>query len=70
VHDSFNKLISSIQKDLEVDKEMAELQGGAILPKICLYVCLCYFAGGLYSDVKYSTGISSALFYRVLWKAI
>ena len=70
LHDSFNKLISAIQKDLEVDREMAKLWGGAILPEICQYVCLRYLAGGSYSDIKYFTGISSASFYRVLWKTI
>ena len=69
-HDSFNKLLSAIQQDLEVDREMAELRGGAILPEICLYVCLRYLAGGSYSDIKYFTGISSASFYRVLWKTM
>ncbi len=69
-HDSFNKLLSAIQQDLEVDREMADLGGGAILPEICLYVCLRYLAGGSYSDIKYITGISSASFYRVLWKTM
>ena len=69
-HDSLNKLLSAVQKDLEVDREMAKLRGGAILSEICLYVCLCYLAGGSYSDIKYFTGISSASFYRVLWKTI
>jgi hypothetical protein len=56
-HDSFSKALSAIQKDQEVEKEMAKLWGGAILPKIFLYVCLCYLAGGSYSDIKYFTGI-------------
>jgi hypothetical protein len=69
-HDSFNKLLSAIQKDLEVDREMAKLWGGAIHPEICIYVCFCYLAGGSYSDIKYFTGILSASFYQVLWKTI
>lgn len=69
-HDSFNKLLSVLQQDLTVDREMAKLRGGAILPEVCLYVCLRYLAGGSYSDIKYFTGISSASFYRVLWKTI
>ncbi len=70
-HDSFNKLLSAIQQDLEVDREMAELWGDAILPEICLNImCLRYLAGGSYLDIKYFTGISSASFYRVLWKTM
>jgi hypothetical protein len=69
-HDSFTRLLSVVRKDLEVDTEMAELRGGAILPEICLYVCLRYLAGGSYSDIKFFTGISVASFYRVLWKTI
>jgi hypothetical protein len=73
LHDSFNKLLSAIQQDLEVDREMAELWGGAILPEICLYMCLRYLrylAGGSYLDIKYFTGISSASFFLVLWKTM
>ena len=69
-HDSFTRLLSVIKKDLEVDTDMAGLRGGAILPEICLYVCLRYLAGGSYSDIKFFTGISVASFYRVLWKTI
>ncbi len=45
-HDSFTRLLSAIWTDIEVDTEMAELWGGAILPEICLYVSLCYLGGG------------------------
>ena len=65
---SFDRLLSVIRKDLEADTEMAELRGGAILPEICMHVCLCYLAGGSYSDIKFSTGILVASFYRVLWR--
>ena len=37
---SFNKLLTLIRLDLLVNNEMAELRGGAILPELCLYVCL------------------------------
>ena len=53
LHDSLNKLLSAIQKDLEVDREMAELWGGSNLPEICLNVCLCNLAGESYSDTTY-----------------
>ena len=55
-HDSFNKLLSAIQKDVDVDREMAKLWGGAIHPEICIYVCFCYLAGGSSSDISISQG--------------
>ena len=69
-YDSFTRLLSVVKKNLEVDNDMAGLRGGAILPEICLYVCLRYLAGGSYSDIKFFTGISVASFYRVFWKTI
>ena len=67
---SFKKLLSVIEQDIEVDRKMTDLWGGAILPDICLYVCLRWLAGGSYSDIMYFTGISSSSFYRVLWRTI
>jgi hypothetical protein len=69
-YDSFTRLLSVVEKDLEVDNDMAGLHGGAILPAICLYVCLRYLTGGLYSDIKLFTGNLVASFYQVLWKTI
>lgn len=68
--ESFDKLLSYIRADLEVDQRMAALRGGAILPEICLYITLRWLAGGSYSDIYMFAGISSASFYRVLWKTI
>ena len=67
---SFDKLLSYIQHDLEVDNEKARSRGGAILPELCLYCCLRYCAGGSYSDIMYFTGISTSSFYRIVWKCI
>jgi hypothetical protein len=53
-----------------VDNERANSRGGAILPEICLYVCLQYLAGGSYSDIWFLTGVSKSSFYQVLWKTI
>ena len=53
-----------------VKQEMASLQGGAIIPELCVYVTLRYLAGGLYTDIFYLISISQALFYRLLWKTI
>jgi hypothetical protein len=49
-----------------------QIQGvrGAILPEICLYVCLRYLAGGSYSNIQVFTVVSKSLFYQVLWKTI
>ena len=67
---SFDKLLSFIRHDLEVDASRARCRGGIILPELCLYCTLRYCAGGSYSDIKYFTGISTASFYRVVWKCI
>lgn len=68
--ESFEKLLSFIRDDLEVDKDMAALRGGAILPEICLYVTLRFLAGGSYSDIRFFTGITVPSFYRIVWKTI
>jgi hypothetical protein len=67
---SFNKLLSYIREDLEVDQEMASLRGGVIIPEICLYCTLRWLAGGSYLDIYHHTGISRPSFYRILWKTI
>ena len=68
--DSFEKLLEMIRKDLEVNEAMASLRGGPIIPEICLYVTLRWLAGGSYLDIKDQTGITTASFYRCLWKTI
>jgi DDE superfamily endonuclease len=44
--------------------------GGEIVPEIQLYCILWYIAGGSYSGIQFSTGISTASFYRVVWRTI
>jgi hypothetical protein len=68
--DSFLRLLSFVRDKLEVNNRMGSLRGGAILPELCLYACLRYLAGGSYSDIKFSTGISVPSRYRVIWKCI
>ena len=53
-----------------VKQDMASLQGGAIIPELCVYVTLWYLAGGSYTDIFYLITISQPLFYRLLWKTI
>jgi hypothetical protein len=67
---SFNKLLSYIREDLEVNQEMAARRGGAIIPEICLFCTLRWLAGGSYLDIYHFTGISRPSFYRVVWKTI
>jgi hypothetical protein len=50
---SFNKLLSCLRPQLQVDNERANSRGGAILPELCLYICLRYLAGGSYSDIPF-----------------
>lgn len=67
---SFDKLLSYVYDDLLVDFEMAQRRGGPIIPELCLYCTIRYFAGGSYSDIHYFTGISKSSFYRVVRKTI
>jgi hypothetical protein len=67
---SFTKLLGYIHDSLLVDSDMASLCGGEIAPEIQLYCTLRYMAGGSYSDVQFFTGISTASFYRVVWRTI
>lgn len=69
-YDSFNKLLTCVRLDLQVNLKMAGLRGGAILPEVCLYLCLRFLAGGSYSDIRFFTGVSTASFYRIVWKTI
>ena len=65
---SFDKLLSYIRTSLEVDSDMAWLQGGEIIMEISLYCMLHYLAGGSYTNIFFFVGISSASFYRFVWK--
>ena len=53
-----------------VEQEMASLQGGAIIPELCVYATLQYLAGGSYTDIFYLVSILQASFYQLLWKTI
>jgi hypothetical protein len=67
---SFAKLLGYIHDSLLVDSDMASLHGGEIVLEIQLYGTLQYIAGGLYSDIPFFTGISTASFYRLVWRTI
>ena len=67
---SFDKLLAMIREELEVNEAMAERRGGAIIPELCLYCTLRWLAGGSYLDICNITGISTASFYRVVWKTV
>jgi hypothetical protein len=67
---SFTKLLGYIRDSLLVDSDMASLCGGEIALEIQLYCDLQYIAGGSYSDIQFFMGISTASFYRVVWRTI
>jgi hypothetical protein len=67
---SFTKLLGYIRDSLHVDSDMASLRGGEIVLEIQLYCTLWYMAGGSYLDIQFFTGISTASFYRVVWRTI
>ena len=67
---SFDKLLAFLRHELEVNELMAEKRGGQIIPELCLYSTLRWLAGGSYLDICNITGISTASFYRVIWKTI
>jgi hypothetical protein len=67
---SFTKLLGYIRDSRLVDSDMASLCGGITVPEIQLYCTLWYIAGVSYSNIKFFTGISTASFYRVVWRTI
>ena len=69
-YESFEKLLSYIRADVEVDHRMATLRGGPIMPEVCLFCTLRWLAGGTYLDIYDIAGISKTSFYRVVWKTI
>jgi DDE superfamily endonuclease len=69
-HASFNKLLSYIRHNLEVDQVQGSQCGGAILPEIRLYCTIRWLTGGSYSDIYMFVGISKPSFYRVCWETI
>ena len=69
-YESFEKLLSYIRADLEVDHRMATLRGGPIMPEVCLFCTLRWLAGGTYLDIYDIAGISKTSFYQVVWKTI
>jgi hypothetical protein len=52
-HLSFTKLLASLRLQLQVNEDRANQRGGAILPEICLYICIRYLASGSYSDIRF-----------------
>jgi hypothetical protein len=64
----FEKLLGFIKPSLTVDEQMASIQGGQIIPELCLYCTICWLAGGSYSDIFYFCGISKTSFYCIIWK--
>jgi hypothetical protein len=69
-YSSFCELLSLIRDKIEIDHQMASRRGGPIFPEIMLYLTLRYCAGGSYSDIHMFTGISTASFYRCMWRTI
>lgn len=67
---SFDKLLSYIRADLEVDLLQAGRRGGAIIPEICLFVTLRYVAGGSYLDLQFLAGISRPSFDHCVKKTL
>jgi hypothetical protein len=67
---SSTKLLGYIHDSLLVDRDMASLCGGVIALEIQSYCALWYIAGGLYYNIQFFTGISTASFYRVVWRTI
>lgn len=68
--DSFYKLLGYVKKDLLVNELQANRRGGAISPEICLFCTIRWLAGGSYLDIYSITGVSTASFYRVVYKTI
>ena len=67
---SFNKLLSHIRHSLEVDKCMASLSGGPVLPEWCLHCTVWHLSGGHCSDVVLLVGMSKPSFCRIIWKTM
>ena len=63
---SFDKLVALLKEDLTVDFTMAKLRGGPIIPELCLFATVRYFAGASYLDIIDICGISVPSFYRVV----
>jgi hypothetical protein len=67
---SFYKLLSYVKEGLEVDNAQANKRGGVILPEICLFCTLRWLAGGSYLDICALTGVSTASFYRIVYRTL
>ena len=66
---SFNKLLNLLRPVIERDETMAR-HGSYIRPELALYATLRFLAGGSYTDVFITLGISAASFYRIVWTVI
>jgi DDE superfamily endonuclease len=67
---SFMKLSCLLQPLLAVDKRMAAIRGGAIIPEVCLYCTLRYLGDGKHSDIWDTVKISSTALYAVLSRTL
>ena len=67
---SFEKLVGLQQESLTVKQDMASLQGGAIIPELCVYVTLWYLSSGSHTNIFYLICILQPSFYHLLWKTI
>ena len=67
---SFDRLVDMVRLKLSVDRTMAQLRGGPIIPELCVFCTVRYFAGGSYLDIIDICGISVPSFYRVLWRTV
>ena len=65
---SFEKLVGLLQESLTVKQDMASLQGGAIIPELCVYVTLWYLSSGSHTNIFYLICILQPSFYHLLWK--
>jgi len=68
--ESFNKLVSLLQEQLNVNGKEQKKRGGEIIPELQLYCTIRWLAGGIYSDIFYFCGISKTSFYFVVWRTI
>jgi hypothetical protein len=66
--DDVGEILELIRENLLVNREMADLRGGPIIPELCLFCTVRWLAGGSYLDIIDITGISVASFYRIVWK--
>jgi hypothetical protein len=70
---SFNKLKNMLLPWLQVNEKQsnnASLGNRPIVAEIMLHCTLHYLGGGSYHDIRVSVGLSTAAFYRAVWRGI